>query len=54
MQIELKSVKTQSDMRLNQIDNKFENRLNQIENRFTNLEGRLNKPDDGFYYGPDY
>ena len=68
LQLELKSVKSQSDNtlarltqienrfdnRLNQIENRFDNRLNQIENRFANLEGRLNKPDDDYYYGPDY
>ena len=55
--MELKSVKSQSDTtltRLNQIENRFDNRLNQIEKRFANLEGRLNKPDDDFYYDPDY
>ena len=57
LQLELKSVKSQSDTtltRLNQIENRFDNRLNQIENRFANLEGRLNKPDDDYYYDPDY
>ena len=37
LQMELKSVKTQSE--------RFENRLvNQIENRFAHLEGRQNRP----------
>ena len=44
--MELKSVKSQSDTTLA--------RLNQIENRFANLEARLNKPDDDYYYDPDY
>ena len=67
--MELKSVKTQSDTRLTQIERRFENRLNQIENRFAHLEGRQNRPasreghdnDDDYYYGegiqsfdPDY
>jgi hypothetical protein len=62
--MELKSVKTQSDTRLTQIEKRFENRLNQIENRFAHLEGHQNKPasrerydndnDDDYYYGPDY
>ena len=59
--MELKSVKTQSDTRLTQIEKRFENRLNQIENRFAYLIGRQNKPDfrkryddDDYYYGPDY
>ena len=42
--MELKSVKTQSDTRLTQIEKMFENRLNQIENRFAHLEGRQNRP----------
>ena len=53
LQLELKSVKSQSDTtlaRLTQIDN----RLNQIENRFAHLEGHQNKPDDDYYYDPDY
>ena len=48
--MELKSVKTQSDT----TEKRFENRLNQIENRFTHLESHQNKPDDDYYYGPDY
>ena len=58
--MELKSVKTQSDTRLTQIEKRFENRLNQLENRFAYLIGRQNKPDfhkrydDDYYYGPDY
>ena len=40
--MELKSVKTQSDKR-----------LNQIENRLANLEGRLNKADKIKVYGYD-
>ena len=57
LQLELKSIKSQSDntlARLTQIENRFDNRLNQIENRFANLEGRLNKPEDDYYYDPDY
>ena len=54
--MELKSVKTQSDTRLTQIEKMFENRLNQIENRFAHLEGRQNRPasskgnDNDYYY----
>ena len=47
LQLELKSVKSQSDTtlaRLTQIDN----RLNQIENRFAHLEGR--RKDDVYSY----
>ena len=61
MKIELKSVKSQADTRLAQIENRFANRLNQIENRFAYLKGHQNKPDSGkpyddddYYYGPDY
>ena len=54
MQLELKSVKSQSDntlARLTQIENRFDNRLNQIENRFAHLEGH-NK--DDVYSYEDY
>ena len=46
--MELKSVKTQSDTRLSQIEKRFENRLNQIENRFAHLEGH--HKDDVYSY----
>ena len=55
--MELESVKKQSAntlARLTQIENRFDNRLNQIENRFAHLEGHQNKPDDDYYYDPDY
>ena len=59
--MELKSVKTQSDTRLTQIEKMFENRLNQIENRFAHLEGRQNRPashkgydNDNVYSYEDY
>ena len=59
--MELKSVKSQSDTRLAQIENRFADRLNQIENRFAYLKGYQNRPDSGkhyddddYYYGPDY
>ena len=42
--MELKSVKMQSDTRLNQIEKKFDNRLNQIENSFAYLKGLQNRP----------
>ena len=53
LQLELKSVKSQSDntlARLTQIENRFDNRLNQIENRFAHLEGRRYDNDDVYYY----
>jgi hypothetical protein len=48
--MELKSVKTQSDIKLTQ----FEHRLNQIENRFAHLEGRQNGPASRKGYDNDY
>ena len=39
LQMELKSIKSQSDARLTQIENRFEDRLNQIENSFAYLKG---------------
>ena len=51
LQLELKSVKSQSDntlARLTQIENRFDNRLNQIENRFAHLEGH--HKDDVYSY----
>ena len=54
LQMELKSVKTQSE--------RFENRLNEIENRFAHSEGRQRRPaiskgydnDDYYTYEEDY
>ena len=54
LQLELKSVKSQSDTtlaRLTQIDN----RLNQIEKRFAHLEGCQNRPVYSYEdYNPNY
>ena len=51
--MELKSVKMQSETRLNQIENRFDNRLNQIENRIAHLEGHQNRPDSRKGYAND-
>ena len=58
--MELKSIKSQSDARLTQIENRFEDRLNQIENSFAYLKGLQNRPDslkrydNDYYHGPEY
>ena len=52
--MKLESVKKHHDNRLKQIEDRFDDRLNQIENRFAHLEGHQNKPDDDYYYDPDY
>ena len=56
LQREIKLGKTRSDTRLTLtrgIEKRLENKQNQIEKRLAHLEGRQNKPDDDYYYGPD-